>query len=104
MSAVMSADDEESQNHQHNVRDEQRRIWLASFAFSRSAKTPSRRKCSLCYSSHLLVCFDEAGGLSNPTHRLSDRLRSRSYVKEHSSDVTKEKWTRGNFVTRTESH
>jgi hypothetical protein len=37
----------------------------------------------------------EAGDVLNQTKRLSDRLRSHSYVKEHSSGVAKEKCAGG---------
>jgi hypothetical protein len=72
MSAALSADDEESQNRQHADRDEGRWIWLA-FTLSSSAK----------------------GDVLNQTKRLSDRLRSSNYVKEHSSGVAKEKCAEG---------
>jgi hypothetical protein len=53
------------------------------------------------------LCHHEsqlAGGVFNQTKRLSDRLRSRSYVKEHSSGVANEKSARGNFGTLAESN
>jgi hypothetical protein len=40
-SAALSTDDKESRNHQHNVRDEGRRKWLALFTLSSSASPSS---------------------------------------------------------------
>src|ERR1700727_3004146 len=44
------------------------------------------------------LCFDEAGGVSDQTKSQSDRLRSHSHVKEHSSDVAETKCAGGRGI------
>jgi hypothetical protein len=129
-SAALSGDDEESRNHQHNVRDEGRRKWLALhlldigkdallvlvfvFHLSNFGRDTFELGIELVDNRLLLrIGASDVDGLrgkvaarafilflSVSMRRVacrtgqstqSDRLRSHSYVKEHSSDVAEDK-------------
>jgi hypothetical protein len=124
-SAARSTDDEESRNHQHNVRDERFRKWLALFTLSswrrrrlRAALVTTQLGIELVdYPLLLRIVASNVHGfrgkiaarafilfLSFSMRRVacrtrqstqSDRLRSHSHVKEHSSDVAETKCAGG---------